>query len=177
MSPEDIERLVRAISVVRVSAAAEDPAPEVAILVSGKFPRADAGDPDWSRKNRDRHHSDARALEIALASSLPGGTLDQLTSLLLSRKASQLVVRDFTAPPAPSTPDLPTLDSPAVPPAAQVPVPILLHCPECGARHIDEGEFATKVHHTHACQSCGFVWRPAVVPTIGVRFLPGFKNR
>jgi predicted RNA-binding Zn-ribbon protein involved in translation (DUF1610 family) len=55
-------------------------------------------------------------------------------------------------------------------------VPMLLHCPMCGERHIDEGEFATKLHHTHACQGCGHVWRPAVVPTHGVRFLPGFKN-
>lgn len=51
-------------------------------------------------------------------------------------------------------------------------IPILLHCPLCSARHIDEGDFATKVHHTHACQSCGHCWRPAVVPTVGVRFLP-----
>lgn len=56
------------------------------------------------------------------------------------------------------------------------PVPMRLTCPECGALHIDEGEFATKPHHTHACQGCGMVWRPAVVPTVGVRFLPGFKN-
>jgi len=56
------------------------------------------------------------------------------------------------------------------------PIPMLLHCPECGTRHIDEGEFATKNHHTHACQECGFVWRPAIVSTVGVRFLPGFKN-
>ena len=56
------------------------------------------------------------------------------------------------------------------------PVPMLLWCPSCGDRHIDVGEFATKVHHTHACQSCGMVWRPAVVPTVGVQWLPGFKN-
>lgn len=56
------------------------------------------------------------------------------------------------------------------------PIPMLLWCPECGNRHIDEGEFATKAHHTHACQSCGHVWRPAIVPTCGVQFLPGFKN-
>lgn len=56
------------------------------------------------------------------------------------------------------------------------PVPMVLHCPECKARHVDEGEFATKVHHTHSCQGCGLTWRPAVVPTVGVRFLPGFKN-
>ncbi|HEX4334655.1 MAG TPA: hypothetical protein VH062_02010 [Polyangiaceae bacterium] len=57
-----------------------------------------------------------------------------------------------------------------------VPVPMVLHCPECRARHVDEGEFATKVHHTQSCQSCGLTWRPAVVATIGVQFLPGFKN-
>lgn len=56
------------------------------------------------------------------------------------------------------------------------PVPMILHCPACGERHIDEGEFATKPHHTHACQSCGVVWRPAIVATVGVQFLPGFKN-
>lgn len=53
------------------------------------------------------------------------------------------------------------------------PIPMLLWCPECGERHIDQGEFATKPHHT---QTCGLVWRPAVVPTVGVQFLPGFKD-
>lgn len=55
-------------------------------------------------------------------------------------------------------------------------IPIRLHCPECGELHVDEGDFATKQHHTHACQNCGNVWRPAIVCTVGVRFLPGFKN-
>lgn len=59
---------------------------------------------------------------------------------------------------------------------AIAPIPMLLWCPECGTRHIDEGEFATKPHHTHACQGCGMVWRPAIVPTVGAQFLPGFKN-
>jgi hypothetical protein len=59
-----------------------------------------------------------------------------------------------------------------------IPIPMILTCPirECGARHIDTGEFATKVHHTHSCQKCGTTWRPAVVPTVGVQFLPGFKS-
>lgn len=56
------------------------------------------------------------------------------------------------------------------------PVAMILHCPECSRRHVDAGEFATRPHHTHACQHCGFVWRPAIVPTVGVQFLPGFKN-
>lgn len=55
-------------------------------------------------------------------------------------------------------------------------IPMILHCPDCKGRHIDEGWFAEKPHHTHACQVCGLVWRPAIVNTIGVWFLPGFKN-
>ena len=56
------------------------------------------------------------------------------------------------------------------------PIPMLLTCPSCGDRHIDDGEWATRSHHTHACQSCGMVWRPAIVATCGVQFLPGFFN-
>lgn len=58
----------------------------------------------------------------------------------------------------------------------KTPIPMIIWCPTCGARHLDVGEFATKPHHTHACQTCGVVWRPAIVPTVGVQFLPGFKN-
>lgn len=62
--------------------------------------------------------------------------------------------------------------------AVTLPIPMLIHCPMCGGRHIDKGEFATKAHHTHACQhrGCGHVWRPAVVDTVGVEFLPGFRD-
>lgn len=65
---------------------------------------------------------------------------------------------------------------PAPPWAAPEPIPMLLWCPACHVRHI-EGELAHKPHHTHACQACGFTWRPAVVPTTGVQFLPGFKDK
>lgn len=56
------------------------------------------------------------------------------------------------------------------------PIPMRLTCPLCGELHVDEGDFAMKPHHTHACQSCGMVWRPAKVDTVGVRFLPGYKD-
>ena len=55
------------------------------------------------------------------------------------------------------------------------PIPLLLTCPMCRYRHIDEGEFARTAHHTHACQHCGHVWRPAIGATVGVRFLPGYQ--
>ena len=57
------------------------------------------------------------------------------------------------------------------------PMPMRLHCPTCHLLHVDVGEFATKPHRDHVCQSCGMVWRPALVPTVGVRFLPGHKNK
>lgn len=56
------------------------------------------------------------------------------------------------------------------------PIPMRLLCPRCHELHVDAGVFATKAHHTHACQFCGEVWRPAVVATVGVQFLPGFKD-
>lgn len=49
-------------------------------------------------------------------------------------------------------------------------------CPLCSTIHVDEGEWFSKAHHTHACQHCGNVWRPAIINTTGVQFLPGFKN-
>jgi hypothetical protein len=55
-------------------------------------------------------------------------------------------------------------------------MPQILFCPMCHVRHIDRGIWTLKLHHTHACQSCGFVWRPAIEPTVGVQFLPGFKD-
>jgi hypothetical protein len=56
-------------------------------------------------------------------------------------------------------------------------IPMILHCPDCGERHIDEQAFADVAHHTHACQGCGNVWRPAKVNTHGVQFLPGYRNQ
>jgi rubredoxin len=56
------------------------------------------------------------------------------------------------------------------------PVPMYLTCPKCSAQHVDVGVFATKVHRDHACQSCGLCWRPALVPTVGMQHLPGYKN-
>ncbi len=61
-------------------------------------------------------------------------------------------------------------------PTLSQPIPMLLWCPMCHERHIDVGEFVNRAHHTHACQGCGHVWRPAIVPTVGVQFLPGFKD-
>jgi len=50
----------------------------------------------------------------------------------------------------------------------------VLHCPACGLRHVDEGEWATRPHKTHLCVSdvfykgCGHKWTPTDAPTVGV---------
>jgi hypothetical protein len=56
------------------------------------------------------------------------------------------------------------------------PIPMRIPCPRCSALHIDEGEWATRVHTTHTCQHCGECFKPCLSPTVGVRFLPGTKN-
>lgn len=52
-----------------------------------------------------------------------------------------------------------------------LPIRVRLPCERCGTLHIDRGEFATERHHTHQCEKCGLVWRPAEEDTIGVQFL------
>ncbi len=48
------------------------------------------------------------------------------------------------------------------------PIPMILYCPKCSFRHIDEGEWATRPHHTHRCNECDMEWTPALVHTYGV---------
>lgn len=40
---------------------------------------------------------------------------------------------------------------------------VKMECPHCGTPHVDEGEWATRLHHTHLClnESCGKLWRPS----------------
>lgn len=64
------------------------------------------------------------------------------------------------------------------------PIDMVLHCPACGMQHIDRDEgqhmgahadpsmWRNPPHRSHLCRKedggCGFVWRPADVPTNGV---------
>lgn len=56
------------------------------------------------------------------------------------------------------------------------PIPMLLACPVCHARHFDEGEWVVRPHRTHLCASCSNLFRPANVPTVGVAVLPGVAS-
>lgn len=57
----------------------------------------------------------------------------------------------------------------------EAPIQLLLHCPVCHRQHIDEVDEATNPgwqnppHTSHKCLHCGTIWRPADVPTEGVR--------
>lgn len=57
----------------------------------------------------------------------------------------------------------------------KVPTPMRLPCPGCGVLHVDVA-LDSVPHVEHACQSCGAVWRPAIVPTVGVLHLPRMKE-
>ncbi len=65
--------------------------------------------------------------------------------------------------------DASTLETAPVSPS---PTPMVLTCPTCHERHVDEGEWATRPHKTHLCSRCGTLFRPANVPTVGVAVLP-----
>jgi hypothetical protein len=55
-------------------------------------------------------------------------------------------------------------------------VPLGLLCPSCGAVHIDEGEWAVKIHHKHLCAGCGNIWEPfGKLATFGVDVHLGCK--
>ena len=78
---------------------------------------------------------------------------------------------------------------------AKVPIDMVLHCPACGTLHIDKADEVCEVcggrpsacnamghrvdrsvkwawlnppHRSHLCNQCGYIWRPADVPTNGV---------
>ncbi|WP_186120598.1 hypothetical protein [Burkholderia gladioli] len=71
--------------------------------------------------------------------------------------------------------------APAAPVAEAEPIPMLLFCPRCGTQHIDAPEtvsdgrpvlyadaWTNPPHRSHLCHTCGIVWRPADVATVGV---------
>lgn len=52
------------------------------------------------------------------------------------------------------------------------PIPMVLHCPRCGAQHVDAAEpqsgWDNPPHKSHKCGSCKLVWRPCDLATTGV---------
>lgn len=61
-------------------------------------------------------------------------------------------------------------------PAPAQPIDMVLHCPKCGLQHIDAPDDRTpdwknEPHRSHLCHNpaCGYIWRPADVPTNGVQ--------
>lgn len=54
--------------------------------------------------------------------------------------------------------------------ALAVPVAMVLFCPCCGTQHVDTPTetWDNPPHRSHLCESCGHIWRPADIPTVGV---------
>jgi hypothetical protein len=55
-------------------------------------------------------------------------------------------------------------------PVLEAPIPMVLHCPACGVQHIDQAtdDWPNPPHRSHLCGSCGAIWRPCDLPTVGV---------
>jgi len=54
----------------------------------------------------------------------------------------------------------------------EMPVPMILWCPECHEQHVDAPDPASDWHNPshreHLCRGCGHLWRPALIHTVGV---------
>jgi hypothetical protein len=52
------------------------------------------------------------------------------------------------------------------------PIDMILPCPRCGKLHVDapepENGWTNPPHKSHLCHGCGFIFRPADIPTNGV---------
>jgi hypothetical protein len=81
------------------------------------------------------------------------------------------------------------------------PIPIILHCPECGFQHIDKPEtdeqYTVRLHEsawwelggekpprwmnpphaTHRCLNCNALWRPSNHNTTGVETIPALEPK
>ena len=47
-------------------------------------------------------------------------------------------------------------------------VPVEIHCPSCGRKHVDAGAWVERPHRTHLCEYCSHEWRPFEFFTVGV---------
>ncbi|HYD38081.1 MAG TPA: helix-turn-helix transcriptional regulator [Allosphingosinicella sp.] len=75
-----------------------------------------------------------------------------------------------------------TRPTPALP-DERAPIDMLLFCPKCGVKHVDDPEpgmvrkgvseepWTNPPHRSHLCHACYTIWRPADVPTNGVERL------
>jgi len=52
-----------------------------------------------------------------------------------------------------------------------MPTTSLIHCPHCGAQHVDQGKWARFDHRRHLCSGCGRFFEVAWA-NVGVSALP-----
>ena len=61
------------------------------------------------------------------------------------------------------------------------PVDMLLFCPRCDFQHVDKPgptiNWNNPPHKSHLCKFCGWIWRPADVPTNGVEAIKTKSKR
>lgn len=57
-----------------------------------------------------------------------------------------------------------------------MPTPAILHCPHCGAQHVERGKWAHFDHRKHLCYACGLFFEVGE-PNVGVQALDAIGGR
>jgi hypothetical protein len=133
--------------------------PEIPFPCAYAVPKGSGELEYWKREahyhlEQEQRHNQARIQLHAAVSSLE----DALNAVARDRNRFSDIVNKQTA-------ELAMLRSP---------IPMVLHCPACGMKHVDKPQpekgWTNPPHRSHACQNetCGYVWRPADVATVGV---------
>lgn len=117
---------------------------------------------NWRGPDAERDYS---ADQEAVARRPAGSNADEW-SLFLEYWCGPIQAKEFVAVQIAEAIDAALLRQPVAP------IPMLLYCPLCNVQHVDEPQpkknWDNPPHRSHECQSCGHVWRPADVPTVGV---------
>jgi hypothetical protein len=153
---------------------------------------------EWLRNNYQNHANIASLVDAMCAAApqppapASDARLDDL-SALVSRLAQALSkaapTHDLPAKAMDYLRRKDLLGSPLRTASEPTPIDMILYCPKCGMQHVDkpEGQFYPGMtadestmankhygrwdnppHRSHLCHGCGFIWRPADVPTNGV---------
>ena len=110
---------------------------------------------EWCRDNNLKHLGNL--LDEVIEE--PSWLSVQEDKILLQESNRRRTFTDIDGRPAPtSTPDIPGG------------VPAYIFCKRCNEQHIDRGEWVTRLHKTHKCEKCGYMWKPFEFATLGIPY-------
>lgn len=132
-----------------------------------------------AQAEREAHEPNAKLMELAKRTALDSIGEELVASKALSWLAACRTLERLGYTYHGAELWKPPLGNSAAQPGAQHdPIPMVLHCPNCGRQHIDAPEehwnreflysWENPPHLSHLCHGCNTIWRPADVPTTGV---------